>query len=1016
MRPLKLELTAFGPFAGKEEVDFESLADLGLYLVAGNTGAGKTSVFDAMVYALYGKVPGARGASGEGVARLRSDFASPSVTAAVQLEFDVRGTVWRVHRTPEQYRARKRGDGPPTKVNKKATLERSTGSSWTEQASGIGAVDARIVELLGLNHEQFSQVVLLPQGKFERVLQARATEREALLRTLFATEGYERAAEYLKTLATDRRGEAKYAEARADEVLGTATTAWASALRGLGEVTDSTKVAVSAWVDDGADPVAGHEARLAHLDEWGKAVTAEQIASDDAVDDKRELLRQAEEQAARFDEAEKLRAALDEFDESKEQADVDGKRLEAARKAGPVVEALDQLAELSVALAKANTSHADVVEALVAAGLPTDEVPATAAEANRLSQKWSKTETECRGYVTDLEDAAGQSEVAKGHTEDAAAAAQKTVVLDESIKELTDELDTLEAELKVAAAARDQLPAASDAQRNADEAHAAANGLDLARRQAKKAESYHRKASKAAATAEADLDAQRERDRTATAAQLARDVLVDGDPCPVCGSLEHPNPAPPPKGRSSSNLDDVEAAYRDALGAAVDAKGDLRRAKSDLSKSEKAYSQAGLGEPEDDLRQIIATAKTSLANADAELKKVQDLAGDASGLDKKVGRVRKDLQDARDSRAEEQASVKQLEALAKAADKEFRRLTNKVERVIGKGADPSALAAEASTVTEALAAVLAVLGALAEATTLHEAQEGAVAKFLKSSGFASSDKARSAALPDDEVDEIAERLDDRNKAESVAKSRLDALAKVGISKTRPDVEVATNAIEIATGHAKAVRAASVTLSERRRVFDAAAEDASKKAGVAVKAREAADLAETVDKNIRLGSGGRSLESWVLAHHLRAVAAEASVRLLEMTAGRYAFVVSDTDDNGSVVGLRLDIDDRHTNETRSVNSLSGGETFLASLSLALGLADTVQRRSGGIQINCLFVDEGFGALDSDALDKAIDTLGDLQAGGRTVGVISHVQGVKDRFALGLQIVKTDKGSHIRARGD
>ena len=117
----------------------------------------------------------------------------------------------------------------------------------------------------------------------------------------------------------------------------------------------------------------------------------------------------------------------------------------------------------------------------------------------------------------------------------------------------------------------------------------------------------------------------------------------------------------------------------------------------------------------------------------------------------------------------------------------------------------------------------------------------------------------------------------------------------------------------------------------------------------------------------------------------------------------------------MVGLRLDIDDRHTNAARSVNTLSGGETFLASLSLALGLADTVQRRSGGIQIDCLFVDEGFGALDSDALDKAIDALSGLQAGGRTVGVISHVQGVKDRFAPGLQIVKTDHGSHIRARG-
>ena len=898
MRPLKLELPAFGPFAGKEEVDFESLADLGLYLVAGNTGAGKTSVFDAMVYALYGKVPGARGTKGEGVARLRSDFASPSVTAAVKLEFDIRGTVWRAHRTPEQYRARKRGDGPPTKVQAKATLERTTGSSWTEEASGVRAVDARIVELLGLNHEQFSQVVLLPQGKFEKVLQARATEREALLRTLFATEGYERAAEYLKTLAKARIDEEKDAKARADEVLGYSNTAWASALRGLGEVTDSTKVAVSAWVDDGDDPVAGHEARLAHLDEWGKAVDDERFASDHAVDEKRAELRQAEEQAARFDEAEKLRAALDEFDESKEQADLDGKRLEAARKAGPVVEALEQLEELSVALAEANSSHADVVEALVDAGLPADEVPVSVADANRLSMEWSQTETECRDYVTDLKDAADYAEVARSRTEDAAAVEKKIAGFNEAIRKLSGDLEVLGA----------------------------------------------------------DLDAQRERDRTAMAAQLARDVLVDGEPCPVCGSLEHPNPAITPKGGPGTGFDEV-----------------------------------------------------------------QGLAGNAPGLEEKVDQARKALNDAETARSTEQVSLGKLEALAKEADKESRQRFDKVERALGKGADPSALAANASAVKERLAAVVRTLGDLVEATNIYEAKEGAVAKFLKSSGFASSDKARSAALPDDEVDEIAERLDDRNKAESVAKSRLDELTKAGISRDRPDVEAASSAVEKAVNHSNVVRAASSTLSERRRVFDEAAEDASKKAAAAVRASAAANLAKTVDEAIRLGKtargqGARSLESWVLAHHLRVVAAEASVRLLEMTAGRYAFVVSDTDDNGRVVGLRLDIDDRHTNETRSVNSLSGGETFLASLSLALGLADTVQRRSGGIQIDCLFVDEGFGALDNDALDKAIDTLGDLQAGGRTVGVISHVQGVKDRFALGLQIVKTDKGSHIRARGN
>ena len=178
MRPLALELEAFGPFAAKEEVDFSALTELGLYLVAGDTGAGKTSLFDAMVYALYGKVPGARG---DGVVRLRSDFAKDAATTSVTLEIEVNDARWRVHRTPTQQRDKQRGEGT-TEVPAKATLERYDGRAWQEEAAGKRPVDGRILDLLGLDHEQFSQVVLLPQGKFDQVLRADSGDRESFSR------------------------------------------------------------------------------------------------------------------------------------------------------------------------------------------------------------------------------------------------------------------------------------------------------------------------------------------------------------------------------------------------------------------------------------------------------------------------------------------------------------------------------------------------------------------------------------------------------------------------------------------------------------------------------------------------------------------------------------------------------------------------------------------------------------------------------------------------------------------
>ena len=249
MRPLNLTLEAFGPFPGRETVDFSGLTELGLYLVAGDTGAGKTSVFDALVFALYGKVPGARGETGgQGQARLRSDFADDGATASVSLEFAVGDDRWRVGRTPAQERAKQKGEGTTT-VQAKAELERHVGTGWEVEASGVRPVDERIIELVGLDHEQFSQVVLLPQGKFEQALRAKVGEREKLLRTLFATTGYEKAAEYLKDLATRRRQEAAEAQARLEQADRGVDGAWREALDGLAEVAAET------GVDGGGDHI-----------------------------------------------------------------------------------------------------------------------------------------------------------------------------------------------------------------------------------------------------------------------------------------------------------------------------------------------------------------------------------------------------------------------------------------------------------------------------------------------------------------------------------------------------------------------------------------------------------------------------------------------------------------------------------------------------------------------------------------------------------------------------------------
>ncbi|MCH2415099.1 MAG: AAA family ATPase, partial [Acidimicrobiales bacterium] len=508
MRPLALELEAFGPFAAKEEVDFSALTELGLYLVAGDTGAGKTSLFDAMVYALYGKVPGARG---DGVMRLRSDFAKDAATTSVSLEFEVNDARWRVHRTPTQQRDKQRGEGT-TEVPAKATLERYDGRAWQEEAAGKRPVDGRILDLLGLDHEQFSQVVLLPQGKFDQVLQADSGDREKLLRTLFSTEGFMLAAEHLRRLAATRRAEANEAEALSNEAVGQAVEAWDEALGGLTEVTEGTGVTVAAWKDDDQNVVVGRAVRLTYLDRWKKAVEKASAAADKGVTEAQDRLRQVEGEAGRFDEAKELRKALNEIEKTKSQAKKDAKVLEDGRRAAPVVEALDELGTRADVLTEAQSEHSSAIKGLVDAGLPANEVPTTVVEANGLSTKWSKREEKCTGYAADLKAAGVHAGSALDLWEQVDDAREQAAGFAEAVTEQASDLEDLEADHTEAAGAQAELPGALKQEQDAMTAHEVATDLSGARKDLTAAEKAAGLAKRARQTAESEVEVQRRRD------------------------------------------------------------------------------------------------------------------------------------------------------------------------------------------------------------------------------------------------------------------------------------------------------------------------------------------------------------------------------------------------------------------------------------------------------------------------------------------------------------------------
>ena len=1023
MKPNRLEFEAFGPFPGTEVVEFGPLDDLGLYLVSGPTGAGKTSIFDAMVFALYGKVPGARGRGRRGNTNLRSNFASDKATARACLEFEVQGVSWRASREPTQRRAVKKGSGQTT-APATATLERHDGATWQQVETGVRKVDAKVTELVGLNHEQFSQVVLLPQGEFQKVLQAEPQERNRLMRRLFATEGYERAIKYIEEEARQRRNDLHAAKGKVEGAISGAEKAWTNVLRGTRETSTATGIAVPDWDDDDRDAVAGYDARRRFAEAWSATLTAarKSAVADAAAAD--EVHRAIEAAAVRFDAAEVHRKTLEEFEATQAEAEDQEAVVDSGKKAAPVMEPLAELDVLEGKVAGAEAEHAAAIAGLVAAGLSEDEVPATATRANTASTRWSKAGERFEGLVQALAGADEHEEVEATNRGSADTARQAVVDADAEILKQGAEIAALKEQHEVAQTAQAEHPGAVTELGNAEAAKSAVGGLKDAREAVANAEKALRAAERAKSEAEATREDERSREALDAAGRLRRDSLVPGEPCPVCGSKDHPAPASLPGRRKAAALENVESALENAesaLSAAdVDvgvAKGDLRNAKSARTKAEREFDRLKMGDPPDDLGPLlkeVSARRKEAATTDDSLRKAAE---PTTELAKQIDTARIALQATRDERVAKDGESSRHDEFADSAAKEAKRLRAGVEKAIG-GDDPADRKAEAEAIVAALGVMVKALGDRDTATNARDTQQRAVDRQMTSAGFRDHDEVRAAARPEEEIEAVEEQLEERRITQQKARGGLQELKKQGVPDEAPDVLPSATASKAAIAWADQLGEAVSSADGWRRAFDSAVDNAREFAEEVSEASEIADLFDKVDTVCRGGKRKRSLESWVLARHLRDVAAEASDRFQRVSAGRFVFTVveSGEDESGEdePAGLvHLEVTDHFNGDTREVGSLSGGETFQASLSLALGLADTVQQGQGGMRIDSLFVDEGFGALDVDegALEVAIDALSDLQEGGRTVAVISHVKDVKDRIATGLEVVKTNRGSHI-----
>lgn len=1018
MRPVRLVIQAFGAYAGRQVVDFRELGPRSFFLISGPTGSGKTTVLDAICFALYGVASGSeREARG-----MRSHHADPATPTCMELDFVVRGRRYKVRRSLDH-----EVEGRKTPLKADATLWDMEGCDIDGEgrvlATGLTRVTQHVTSLLGLGDKQFRQVVLLPQGQFRQALTAGSQERQEIFQLLFDTVRY---------LEIER-----------------------------------------ALLDD----VAKLKAGLRDLD---AAIRADLERA--GVGTREELESKIQEESERFERAKDAEAAAHKAVKVAEAALKAGERamelhqevaaaqeqldqIEAQR---PAVEALRRelaLAEKALTCAAAHEAfqfavaeeehaageHAAAAEALVKAKAKHDAAQAglyrerspERAHAREEAQRKVMRLAELEGAVEEIEaareslvEASRRCEEAQGKAEQASKELEQAK---ESLGRLEEERNALRLQAAAAGEHRQQLKALETAMDRAASLERLERELKKAREEADAAEARARAADEEFRSARARADALREAMMRDQAAFLAAS-LAEGEPCPVCGSVHHPAPAKPSDGGKLVGAAEVEQAESAA-----------RRKQAAAEAAAKAFQEAGTALSV--LKGRVQALKESQTEPEASVKELTRRHRDVSAAldaclraEDRLAQVEEELKRARDDVANRSETQLQWES-------------ERVDAVAKEAAARAAL----DSCSKRVPVELRSMDALRDAKERAEKERAALDKALEaamrehedavgklsaaeSALKAAQSRVEAAAKRKDEASRRLQSSVERAGFESVAHflgSIRDADAMEGlrskVSELERDLAAATGRLKRAKDAAKGVDRPD--LEQLRQTYEAA--DRAEKEAITAKAEAKARCQElerargallrhleerrqleeeyaVVNRVAEVTAGrapnrlGMNFERFVLASMLDQVAETATARLQVMSRGRYRLRRTDQRRTArSHAGLELEVYDHYTGRERPVSTLSGGEGFMASLALALGLSDVVQARSGGIRLDTIFIDEGFGTLDPESLDLAIDTLVDLQlAGSRLVGIISHVPELAERIDARLEVTMTERGSRAR----
>jgi len=1019
MKPLRLEMQAFGPYPGNVSIDFDQLGRQSLFLIHGPTGSGKTTVFDAMCFALYGRTSGSR--SGE---EMRCQYADVSVPTQVVFDFALGKHTYRISRSPQQGRTKTRGTGTTTAAHK-AELWETTGAKKQEEegeliASRPKEVEEEISDLLGFKADQFRQVVLLPQGEFRRLLLATSRERESILEVLFDTRIYTMIQDSLKQRVKDIEQECKEQLSRKDTLLEASEV---GNTEELGGAITSAEVSV--------------EKHQKKIDKTRKAYESAQ-----------EAFTVAEETEDLFLELEKAQEECKELEEMKEDIEESRIALKLGTKAAGLTDVYEASLEKQDTVTKLEDELGSVSEVLE--GVEKKHKTAVAAEA-----KAKRSEKEIARLAEDLTE-------------------------HKAMKKRVDSLAELGAKIK---AAQEDLDEAKDTSRDAEEAveslekeiqeteekiedlrgkASAAESLDVKlgnlNRSIKEKRKHEETTDELDKASKSLVRVKKERVAAARAFKIARDevqqaeiawlesssynlaeTLKAGQPCPVCGSKTHPSPAE----KSARHITEAELGELRAECQKLEEK--LRDAEREEQKTRGRVEQLegraadlleGLGKAADKTLKILTKEYESLL---IDHKQAQDARSGLEDSRKALDKLKKDLKSEKQKRkaalVSKQKAEKALEALKSTHAERMKGVPKKLqdsdeiaskisslEERKAKLEEAREVAREAlKKAAEALAAcqtqVRETKKTLGSAKTQAKAALASLQSRLKKAGFESIDDFQEALLEEDEAEELKSAIDEYDEKVTLNRARLKTAKAKAAKRKRPDLKQLEEKLETTREAYDIVSKEHGALTEKVKTLRKYLTEIERLERTLAKQE---DELEVVGHLSEIANGKNELkitfQRFVLSTLLDHVTAMANERLLRMSEGRFALHRAQVPaDRRSGSGLDLEVFDSFSGEQRPVRTLSGGEMFLASLSMALGLADVVQSYSGGVRLDSIFIDEGFGSLDSQALDKAIDTLVSLQIGGRIVGVISHVPELRERIDARLEVTPSRQGSSIRITG-